>query len=44
MELVSFFEVMEDWRARTPEGTLINQLAVQNFHARLAAMAEGKYE
>jgi hypothetical protein len=43
MELVSFFEIMEDWRARTPEGTLISQLAVQNFHARLAAMAEGKY-
>ena len=43
MALITFFEVMEDWRARQPDGTLVTQLATQNFYARLAAFAEGKY-
>jgi len=43
MALISFFEIVEDLRARLPDGTLISRLATQNFNARLAAMAEGKY-
>src|ERR1700736_383125 len=43
MALISFFEVMEDWRARLPDGTVIAQLATQNYHSRMTAMDEGKY-
>jgi len=43
MGLISFFEGVENLRVRLPDGTLIEHLATQNFHARLAAMAEGKY-
>jgi hypothetical protein len=43
MSLISFFEFVEDWRSRMTDGNLMPLLANQNFHARLAAMAEGKY-